>query len=130
MFNPEAIRHYLFLLILSMLIIILVLGLNVLMPDLYNPGSTVMLAGGFSIIAFISLLIFFKGQLSDPEKSVFMTLIALGVKMLLSFVLALLFFLVFKNNRTGSVILFFILYLAFTVFVFLTIFSVLKRKSV
>jgi len=130
MFTTEAIRHYLFLLILSMLIIIMALGLNRIMPDLFNPVSTVMLAGGFSIIAFISLLIFFKGQRSDPEKSVFMTLIALGVKMLLSFVLALLFFLVFKNNQTGSVILFFILYLAFTVFVFLTIFSILKRKSV
>ena len=130
MFSPEAIRHYLFLLILSMLIIIMILGLDRIMPDLFNPVSTVMLAGGFSIIAFISLLIFFNGQRSDPEKSVFMTLITLGVKMLLSFVLALLFFVVFKNTRTGAVILFFILYLAFTVFVFLTIFSVLRRKSV
>jgi hypothetical protein len=50
--------------------------------------------------------------------------------MLLSFVFALLFLAVFKNNQTGSVILFFILYLAFTVFVFLTIFSVLKKRSV
>lgn len=130
MFTTEAIRHYLLLLILSMLTIIMVLGLNRILPDLYSPVSTVMLAGGFSIIAFISLLIFFNGQRSDPEKSVFMTLITLGVKMLLSFVLALLFFVVFKNNHPGSVILFFILYLTFTVFVFLTIFSVLKRKSV
>lgn len=130
MFIPEAIRHYLFLLILSMLVIILVLGLNRILPDLYNPVSTVMLAGGFSIIAFTSLLIFFNGQRSDPEKSVFMTLIALGVKMLLSFVLALLFFVVFKNSHTGSVILFFIIYLAFTAFVFLTIFRILKKKSV
>lgn len=130
MFTTEAIRHYLLLVILSMLIIIMVLGLNRIIPDLYSPVSTVMLAVGFSITAFISLLIFFNGQRSDPEKSVFMTLITLGVKMLLSFVLALLFFVVFKNNHTGSVILFFILYLAFTVFVFLTIFSVLKRKSV
>jgi hypothetical protein len=130
MFTPEAIRRYLLLLILSMLIIIVSLGLDRIMPDLFSPVSTIMLAGGFSMIAFISLLIFFNGQRSGPEKSVFMTLITLGVKMLLSFVLALLFFVVFKNTGTGSVILFFILYLAFTVFVFLTIFSVLKKKSV
>jgi hypothetical protein len=92
--------------------------------------NSVILAGGFAVTAFISLLIFFNGQRSGPEKSVFMTLVALGVKMLLSFVLALLFFVVFKNTRTGSVILFFILYLAFTVFVFLAIFSVLKMRSV
>ncbi|MBE0678840.1 MAG: hypothetical protein IH592_08750, partial [Bacteroidales bacterium] len=98
MFTPGAIRHYLFLVILSMLIIIMILGLNRIMPDLFNPISAVILAGGFSIIAFISLLIFFNGQRSDPEKSVFMTLITLGVKMLLSFVLALLFFVVFKNS--------------------------------
>ncbi len=130
MFTPEAIRHYLFLLILFMLIIIVIPGLNIIMPDFFSSVNSVILAGGFAVTAFISLLIFFNGQRSGPEKSVFMTLVALGVKMLLSFVLALLFFVVFKNTQTGSVILFFILYLAFTVFVFLTIFSVLKKKSV
>jgi len=55
---------------------------------------------------------------------------ALGVKMLLSFVLALLFLAVFKNNQAGSVILFFILYLTFTVFVFIKIFSILNKRSV
>jgi len=59
-----------------------------------------------------------------------MTLIALGVKMLLAFVLALLFLLVFKNDTAGSIILFFILYLAFTVYVVFTFTSVLKKKSV
>jgi len=49
--------------------------------------------------------------------------------MLLSFVLALLFFLVFKNDSTGSLILFFILYLAFTFYVVHTFASVLKKKS-
>lgn len=130
MFTPGAIKHYLFLLILSLLVIILIFILNKIIPASGNPLNSIMLAGGFTITAFISLLIFFNGQRSVPEKSVFMTLISVGVKMLLSFVLALLFFVVFKNNRTGSVILFFILYLAFTVFVFLTIFSVLKKKSI
>lgn len=130
MFTPGAIKHYLSLLILSLLVICLILILNKIIPAPGNPLSSIMLAGGFTVTAFISLLIFFNGQRSGPEKSVFMTLVSVGVKMLLSFVLALLFFVVFKNNRSGSVILFFILYLAFTVFVFLTIFSVLKKKSV
>jgi hypothetical protein len=130
MFTPRAKRQYFLLLILSMLMILLVIGANVINPSLINPVASLLLTGGFALAAFISLLIFFNGQQSDPEKSVFMTLIALGVKMLLSFVFALLFLAVFKNNQTGSVILFFILYLAFTVFVFLTIFSVLKKRSV
>jgi hypothetical protein len=45
-------------------------------------------------------------------------------------VLALLFFVVLKNRDTGSLLLFFILYLAFTVYSILTFLSVLKRRSV
>jgi uncharacterized protein with PQ loop repeat len=77
-----------------------------------------------------ALVIFFRGTEGNGEKRVFATLIAIGVKMLLSFVLALLFIVVFKNKETGSVILFFIIYLAFTVFVFLTFFRIVKQKSV
>jgi uncharacterized protein with PQ loop repeat len=36
---------------------------------------------------------------------------------------------VFKNKETQSVILFFILYLAFTVFIFLAFHMIIKRKS-
>jgi hypothetical protein len=127
MFTPGAIRHYIILLIFAVTVALVIMGFCMVRPSVINPVSSVMLAGGFTFTAFISLLIFFKGVWSDPEKSVFMTFMALGVKMLLSFVLALLFIAVFKNNQTGSVILFFILYLAFTVFVLLTIFRFLKK---
>jgi len=127
MFTPGAIRQYIFLLIFAVIVALLILGIHMIRPSVINPGSSVMLAGGFTLTAFISLMIFFRGVWSDPEKSVFMTFMALGVKMLFSFVLALLFLAVFKNNQTGSVILFFILYLAFTVFVLLTIFRFLKK---
>jgi hypothetical protein len=129
MFTPGAIKHYISLLILALLSVLIILGTDRINPSLINPGSSVLLAAGFAISAFISLLVFFKGAGTDSEKSVFMTLIALGIKMLLSFILALLFLAVFKNNQTGSVILFFILYLAFTVFVILTILSVLKKSQ-
>jgi hypothetical protein len=101
-----------------------------LFPQYPLPGGAVLLTGGFTITALTALLIFFNGFFSDREKSVFLTLVALGVKMLLSFVLALLFLLVFKNDSIGSIILFFILYLAFTVFVVFTFIGVLKKKSV
>jgi hypothetical protein len=60
----------------------------------------------------------------------FHTLMALGFKMLFSFVFAMLFFLIFKNRETASVILFFVLYLEFTLYVIFTFLSVLKNKSV
>ena len=129
MFKPGAVRFYYGLLILTMLFIIPETVLGRLHPSFFPASEAVFLTAGFALSAAISLLIFFNGYYSDRERSVFMTLIALGVKMLFSFVLALLFFLVFKNDTTGSVILFFILYLAFTGYVFLTFAGVLKKKS-
>ena len=129
MFKPGAVRFYYGLLILTMLFIIPETVLGRLHPSFLPASEAVFLTAGFTLAAFISLLIFFNGYYSDRERSVFMTLIALGVKMLFSFVLALLFFLVFKNDTTGSVILFFILYLAFTGYVVLTFAGVLKKKS-
>jgi len=129
MFNRGATRYYLRLLALSLVSVILIIAIDKLLPSLFDTAAAVLLAAGFTLAAFISLLIFFNGFYADREKSVFLTLIALGVKMLLSFVLALLFLLVFKNDSFGSIILFFVLYLAFTVYVVLTFTSVLKKKS-
>lgn len=129
MFNPRAIRYYLRLLALFVVFIGLVITAGIIFPALLKTFPAVLLTTGFGLAAFASLLIFFNGFFADGEKSVFMTLIALGVKMLLSFVLALLFLLVFKNDSTASLILFFVLYLAFTFYVILTFTSVLKKKS-
>lgn len=129
MFHPRAIRYYIRLSALFLVLVVLIIALGVIRPGMINPLPSVLLASGFALAAFVSLLIFFNGFFSDNEKSVFMTLIALGVKMLLSFVLALLYLLVFKNDSTGSLILFFILYLAFTFYVILTFTGVLKKKS-
>ena len=129
MFNRRAIRHYLFLLFLSLLLIILIVTLNRFVPSLYNAADAAALAGGVTIAAFVSLLIFFYGFTSDRSKSVFMTLMALGTKLLLSLVLALLFLVVFKNDQPGSVILFFVLYLAFTIYVIQTFIRVLKKSQ-
>ena len=129
MFNPGATRYYLRLLALSLIFVILVITLKRLYPSLYDITDALWLTAGFTLAALASLLIFFNGFFSDREKSVFLTLIAMGVKMLLSFVLALLYLLVFKNDAIGAIILFFILYLAFTVFVVFTFTGVLKNKS-
>jgi hypothetical protein len=123
-------RNYFFLFILAFLTWIVLYLSGKAFPALLDPGHSLPLVAGFTIISLSALLIFFTGIKKDTEGSVFHTLIALGVKMLLSFVFALLFFIVFKNRGTGSVILFFVLYLEFTLFVVFTFLSVLKNKSV
>ncbi len=130
MITPRAIKHYIYLLAYALLILLLLLGLNKISPQSFPINDILLLTGGFTVIAMAALVIFFNGTEGKGEKRVFATLIAIGVKMLLSFVLALLFIVVFKNKETGSVILFFILYLSFTVFVILTFLRIIRRKSV
>lgn len=129
MFSNMATRYYLGLLALTTVSVITVIALGFLLPSFPDTRASVFLTAGFTVAALISLLIFFNGFSSDRERSVFLTLIALGVKMLLSFILALMYLLVFKNDAIGSIILFFVLYLAFTVYVVFTFTSVLKKKS-
>jgi hypothetical protein len=130
MFTTRALRSYFFLFIQSLLIILAVIGLSKVRPAIFAWTDAVVLTVCFTVAALISLLIFFNGNSSDARKSVLMTLVAVSVKFLLSLIIALLFFVIFKNRETGSVILFFILYLAFTVFILLTFLNILKKKSV
>jgi hypothetical protein len=130
MFTTRALRSYFFLFIQSLLIILAVIGLSKVRPAIFAWTDAVVLTVCFTVAALISLLIFFNGNSSDARKSVLMTLVAVSVKFLLSLIIALLFFVIFKNRETGSVILFFILYLAFTVFIILTFLNILKKKSV
>lgn len=129
MFSPVVIRYYIRLLALYVPAIMIIIAAGRLSPSAPDTTSALFLASGFALTAFISLLVFFNGYTTDRDRSVFMTLIALGVKMLLVFILALLYILVFKNDTIGSIILFFILYLAFTFYVIHTFIRVLKRKS-
>ena len=129
MITRRAIKQYLLLILYSLLIIGIFLCINGISPIQVPLKNVLLLTGGFTFISLTALIIFFFGQNTNPEKKIFSTLTATGVKMLLSFILALLFFVVFKNKDTGSVILFFILYLAFTVFVFLSFQRIIKRKS-
>jgi hypothetical protein len=130
MITHRAIKHYLLLLAFALLTLLLLFVINKTSPYLFPLKIVLPLTGGFTLISLTALLIFFYGSAGKGEKRVFATMIAIGIKMLLSFVLALLFVVVFKNKETGSIILFFILYLVFTVFVFLTFFGIIKRTSV
>ncbi len=130
MTSPVPVKNLLSWLLLTAISVILILIVSTTRPSLLPGRGELLLTGGFSLAALASVIIFFRGAGKNPETSVFATLIALGIKLLLSLVLALLFFVVLKNRDSGSLLLFFILYLAFTVYVILTFLSVLKKRSV
>ena len=129
MVTPKALKHYLFLLLFALLIQLILSGVNKIFPGFFPSGNISALTGGFALISLTALIIFFSGFGKNAEKSVFATFIAIGVKMILSFVFALVFLVIFKNRETGSVVLFFVIYLVFAIFTFSTFFSILKKKS-
>jgi len=83
----------------------------------------------FSIIAFIILVIFIKGQTKEPDSQTLHSLVAVSLKFLLELILALIWFIVAKKTSLASVLIFFVLYLTITLFSVWVIVKTLKNKS-
>jgi hypothetical protein len=83
----------------------------------------------FSIITITSGLIFLRGQQKQPESQTFHSIVALSVKFLLELVFALLWFVVTKKDSIASVIIFFVLYLSFTLAFIWFLLKTLKIKG-
>jgi hypothetical protein len=83
----------------------------------------------FAVISLIVLIIFFIGQTKEPGTELVFTFASIGLKFILEAVIALLWFVVAKNLLTQYVLLFFILYLAFTFFSTAVILNVLNNKG-
>jgi hypothetical protein len=83
----------------------------------------------FSAITLLSLLIFVRGLKKEPDSQTMHLLVAISLKMLLEMVLALIWFFVAKKTYTSSLILFFVLYLAFSLYSIFFMLNTLKNKS-
>ena len=92
-------------------------------------GGIALLSGGFSVIAIVTILIFLKGQKKEPDSQTFYTLVAISLKFLLELILALLWFFNFKKNSFEAVLIFFVLYLALSLFSIWMILKTLKNKA-
>jgi|WetSurMetagenome_2_1015567.scaffolds.fasta_scaffold54772_3 hypothetical protein len=114
---------------MTLLFGITILLTGCLFPSLFHPvtGSLVLLV--FFLISSFTLLIFFNGNKKEPEQKVIKTFLALSLKTVLCLIFAMILFMGFKKKDTGTVILFFILYLGFTLFVVFTLLNTLKKES-
>lgn len=83
----------------------------------------------FALIVFLSILLFAIGVEKQPRNQTFFSLVAMGFKFLLEMALALIWFFIAKKTGTASVVLFFLLYLAFTLFLIFVVLNSLKDKS-
>ena len=93
------------------------------------PSNLSIVALAFSITAIISLAIFYRGQMKEPDSQTLHTLVALVVKFLLELIFALLWFIVAKKTSFQSVLIFFVLYLALSLFFILVVVKTLKNKA-
>jgi hypothetical protein len=111
------------LLLLTAYLLELVLKLNI------DTSEIIILSLGFSIIDFITILIFLRGQTREPESQTLHSLVALSLKFLLEMIFALLWFFVAKKKSLPSVLIFFVLYLTLTLFTIWVILKTLKNKA-
>ncbi|MCU0461293.1 MAG: hypothetical protein MUF36_04665 [Bacteroidales bacterium] len=92
-------------------------------------GEVALLSSILTIVALVTLIIFFRGQERDPASQTLHSLVAVTLKFLLELVIAFLWFFVAKKTQLSSVVLFFVLYLTFTMFLVLIMIKTLKNKS-
>ena len=88
-----------------------------------------ILSVAFALTAILILVIFFRGQGKEPVAQTMHLLVSLSLKFLVELVIAFIWFFVAKKTGLSSVILFFVLYLAFTLFSVLVVLRKLKHKS-
>ena len=104
-------------------ITLLLLGAGQYLSDL------LILSSAFTIIIIISMVVFIKGQSKTPQSRFWYSFVSMGVKMLLEMILAVFWFVVAKKSSIEFVLIFFVLYLAFTLFLISTILKTLKKRS-
>lgn len=94
-----------------------------------NPGDFLLLLFIFSLITLVYLILFIRGRKKSSEASTLHLLTATAVKLFSEMILALVWFVAVKKTGVESVILFFVLYLAFTLFSIMIVLNTLKTKS-
>jgi len=103
--------------------------LSPLIKNIFIIKDLVLLSLLFSLTTIIALIIFLRGQTKDPESQTMHSLVSVSLKFLLELVLALLWFIVIKKTGLASVLIFFVIYLTFTLLSVWVILKTLKNKS-
>ena len=101
---------------------LLLLGAEKYLSDL------LILSSAFTVIIIVCIIVFIKGLSKSPQKGFWHTLVSIGAKLLLEMTLVIFLFVIAKKNNFEVVLIFFILYLPFTLFLVLTILKTLKKK--
>ena len=127
---PAIFKKYLTgLLLIDLIILAAGYLLSSLMPEFFHSGDILILALCFSAINILSVIIFSRGIRRDPESQTMHLVVAVSIKLPLEMVLALIWFFVAKKTYPSSVLLFFVLYLALSLYSVYFILKTLKSRS-
>jgi len=118
------------------LLLILMLLLNIgglFLLSEFSPGFSYSdlfsISFAFMVISAAVLLIFFRGTARSEKERAMHSLVAVSSKFLAELVLALIVFRVAKKTGLTYVLLFFVLYLSFSLFSVGVILKTLKKKT-
>ncbi len=102
--------------ILTLFLAIAGLMLSRFYPLYFDRESiTIMLVSMFAISVSVHIIIH-AGESKETDVQTMLSLAALGAKFILSAVLAIIYFKVFKKYGMNNILLFFVVYLCFTIF--------------
>jgi hypothetical protein len=122
-------RKYLFrlllfglLLLFAGFIILKTTDFNILLSDI------AVLIFFFTIITLTTLAVFFRGQSREPASQTLHSLFSVSIKFLMELILTLIWLIVLKKTAMSLVIMFFLIYLAFSSFLLIVVLITLKNR--
>jgi hypothetical protein len=115
--------------ILDLAVLVSVFFLEKLLKTAVIFSDAVVLTLCFSVITALSLYVFTRGLKKEADSQTMHILVAVVIKMLLEMFLVLIWFFVTKKTYSSSLLLFFVLYLAFSLFSIFYMLNTLKNKS-
>ena len=83
----------------------------------------------FTITSMICLIVYFRGFSREPREKAMHSFAAISLKFLVELFIALIWFGVAKKTTPSCILLFFVLYLAFSLYFIWVIFNTLKNRS-
>jgi hypothetical protein len=95
----------------------------------FSLNDIICLTLSFYLASIIPLTVFLTGQRKETKSQPYYTLAGITLKFLLELIIALIWFLIAKKTSISFILLFFVLYLTFTIFSIFVILNTLKNKS-
>jgi hypothetical protein len=91
--------------------------------------SVLILIASFAFTTLVSLIVFIRGLPRKAGEQAMHTFVAVSVKFLAELFISLIWFVAGKKTSADYILLFFVLYLAFSLFFVTVVLKTLKKKS-